>query len=92
VVGKNQTENLKPLPELLFMKSNVIFGSIVVGIILIAGAAFWHHTAPAGGSPKPLYYTCPMHPSVHADKPGSCPICGMNLEPVYVEAGVTNHP
>lgn len=25
------------------------------------------------------YYTCPMHPAVHADKPGSCPICGMPL-------------
>jgi membrane fusion protein, copper/silver efflux system len=25
------------------------------------------------------YYTCPMHPSVHSDKPGACPICGMAL-------------
>jgi Cu(I)/Ag(I) efflux system membrane fusion protein len=24
-------------------------------------------------------YTCPMHPSVVSDKPGSCPICGMAL-------------
>jgi P-type Cu+ transporter len=27
-------------------------------------------------------YTCPMHPEVLADRPGSCPKCGMNLEPV----------
>jgi len=27
-------------------------------------------------------YTCPMHPEVQADKPGSCPKCGMALEPV----------
>lgn len=27
-------------------------------------------------------YTCPMHPEIHQDKPGSCPICGMALEPV----------
>lgn len=26
-------------------------------------------------------YTCPMHPEVQRDKPGSCPICGMALEP-----------
>lgn len=26
------------------------------------------------------YYTCPMHPEVHEDKPGDCPICGMTLE------------
>lgn len=25
------------------------------------------------------YYTCPMHPEVHSDKPGKCPKCGMNL-------------
>jgi Cu+-exporting ATPase len=27
-------------------------------------------------------YTCPMHPQILQDKPGSCPICGMALEPV----------
>lgn len=25
------------------------------------------------------YYTCPMHPQVHAHEPGNCPICGMAL-------------
>jgi|APLak6261662433_1056034.scaffolds.fasta_scaffold00444_4 CopA family copper-resistance protein len=24
-------------------------------------------------------YTCPMHPEIHADKPGKCPKCGMTL-------------
>jgi P-type Cu+ transporter len=27
-------------------------------------------------------YTCPMHPEVLSDKPGSCPKCGMTLEPM----------
>ena len=27
-------------------------------------------------------YTCPMHPEVRQDHPGTCPICGMALEPV----------
>ena len=27
-------------------------------------------------------YTCPMHPQILRDAPGSCPICGMALEPV----------
>ncbi|MDQ6700280.1 MAG: heavy metal translocating P-type ATPase [Acidobacteriota bacterium] len=31
-------------------------------------------------------YTCPMHPEVVRDKPGSCPICGMALEPRTVTA------
>src|ERR1051325_3628713 len=29
-------------------------------------------------------YTCPMHPQIIRDGPGSCPICGMALEPVTV--------
>src|SRR6056297_328476 len=27
-------------------------------------------------------YTCPMHPEIIRDEPGSCPICGMALEPM----------
>src|SRR5262245_12362918 len=27
-------------------------------------------------------YTCPMHPEIRQKGPGSCPICGMALEPV----------
>ena len=29
-------------------------------------------------------YTCPMHPEIRQKGPGSCPICGMALEPVVV--------
>ena len=29
-------------------------------------------------------YTCPMHPEVRQKGPGSCPICGMALEPVTI--------
>jgi P-type Cu+ transporter len=31
-------------------------------------------------------YTCPMHPEVRQNKPGSCPKCGMALEPLLVTA------
>lgn len=31
------------------------------------------------------YYTCSMHPEVHEDKPGKCPICHMNLTKVEIE-------
>ena len=52
----------------------------------IAGIA----TAPAVPSrqtatPTPSVgrvYTCPMHPEIRRDAPGSCPICGMALEPL----------
>ena len=29
--------------------------------------------------PQPVTYTCPMHPEIHATKPGNCPKCGMRL-------------
>jgi Cu(I)/Ag(I) efflux system membrane fusion protein len=34
------------------------------------------------------YYTCPMHPEVHSDQPGDCPICGMKL--IKIEATETD--
>jgi Cu+-exporting ATPase len=37
--------------------------------------------------PKGTQYTCPMHPEVIRDKPGSCPKCGMALEPMGVPTG-----
>ncbi|MDD3476042.1 MAG: HAD-IC family P-type ATPase, partial [Sulfurimonas sp.] len=35
-------------------------------------------------------YTCPMHPAVIQDHPGSCPKCGMALEAVDVETDEEN--
>jgi Cu+-exporting ATPase len=37
--------------------------------------------APAPGAEGTIY-TCPMHPEVRQGGPGTCPICGMALEPV----------
>ncbi len=36
---------------------------------------------PASASLQPVEYTCPMHPEIVRNQPGSCPICGMALEP-----------
>ncbi len=54
-------------------------------------SAWFHGPAPvaatAGGSHDAHidHYTCSMHPSVHADAPGKCPICGMDLIAVSKE-------
>ncbi len=33
--------------------------------------------------PADAIYTCPMHPEIEQVGPGSCPICGMALEPLH---------
>ncbi|WP_129125465.1 efflux RND transporter periplasmic adaptor subunit [Geomonas oryzae] len=63
---------------------------VAVPIILVLVAAagggyyFWQqkHQAPAGKEKTaqgPVLYTCAMHPFIIKDKPGTCPICGMQL-------------
>ncbi|WGJ16634.1 heavy metal translocating P-type ATPase [Methylocapsa sp. D3K7] len=49
--------------------------------------------------PKPLVrdgdatiYTCPMHPQIRQPGPGSCPICGMALEPETAKADSGPNP
>jgi Cu+-exporting ATPase len=39
-------------------------------------------TAPPAPAPAGTLYTCPMHPEIQQAGPGSCPICGMALEPM----------
>src|SRR5437773_4358739 len=41
---------------------------------------------------KKIRYTCPMHPQIIQIGPGSCPICGMALEPMDVFAEVEADP
>lgn len=42
--------------------------------------------SPIPEAPEGAIWTCPMHPEIRQDGPGSCPICGMALEPLVVTA------
>ena len=46
----------------------------------------------AANVPEGTIYTCPMHPQVRQVGPGSCPICGMALEPELVSADSGPNP
>ena len=48
--------------------------------------------AYAGHDHAVAEYTCPMHPEIRQPGPGSCPICGMALEPVMVTADTGPSP
>src|SRR5215472_9105512 len=53
-------------------------------------------TAAALGPPRPAAgetrWTCPMHPQIVRSAPGSCPICGMALEPMMPAGGEGANP
>ncbi|MGH6740766.1 MAG: YHS domain-containing protein, partial [Bradyrhizobium sp.] len=42
--------------------------------------------------PEATVYTCPMHPEIRQVGPGTCPICGMALEPDVVSLDDTPNP
>ena len=56
-----------------------------------------HHAAHQHGDHSGMHhdaaveYTCPMHPEVVQDEPGSCPKCGMNLVPREAQATAEQH-
>jgi P-type Cu+ transporter len=56
-------------------------------------AAFLAPSPPkAAAAPAGTQWTCPMHPEIVRDAPGSCPICGMALEPRTIDLGETENP
>lgn len=77
------------------MKKNKLILLIVVialgiGLVIYKGGIFKKpstvETIKSKDQKEILYWTCGMHPSVKSDKPGKCPICSMDLIPVYKES------
>src|SRR5438552_12479238 len=63
--------------------------SITVKLFVLAVLLVGSACSKPNQSTKPPdvdYYTCTMHPSVHAEAPGKCPICGMDLVPVMKQS------
>lgn len=48
-------------------------------VILLLGPGCTEHNGPAVTTETVHTYTCPMHPQIIQHKPGTCPICGMDL-------------
>ena len=75
------------------MKLKIIFLVLFAALVTAAVIKWWPTraekiSATKSGERKIIYYQSAMHPWIKSDKPGKCPICGMNLVPVYEgEAG-----
>lgn len=50
------------------------------------------HSKPKAAVPEGTIYTCPMHPEIRQVGPGSCPICGMALEPEIASLDAPPNP
>src|ERR1700730_9421582 len=50
------------------------------------------NSEPKAAAPEGAIYTCPMHPQIRQVGPGSCPICGMALEPEVASLDTPPNP
>ena len=67
--------------------------AITISVLVLFGAVSCSKSPTATGKEGNIdYWTCTMHPSVHAPKPGKCPICGMDLVPVLKKGGREANP
>lgn len=57
----------------------IILFSFFAGYMLSPDTQPEHADSKNTESAQSSYYTCPMHPHIHEDDAGSCPICGMSL-------------
>lgn len=64
---------MKKIPKIIF-----------IGVVLIATLSISVISCKSD-SVAEEGWTCGMHPQVRADKPGDCPICGMDLIPVHAK-------
>jgi hypothetical protein len=67
----------------------ILRASTALIVLLIAATAAAQRGGTIVPAVPPLSMTCPMHPDVVESRPGSCPICRMNLVPVRLAAAWT---
>jgi Cu(I)/Ag(I) efflux system membrane fusion protein len=69
---KEKMKNIRSIPSFAF-----------IVLLLMAGCS---QKPKETAQTNVVKYTCPMHPQIIEDKPGSCPICGMALVKKYGQA------
>jgi Cu(I)/Ag(I) efflux system membrane fusion protein len=73
------------------MKNRILIFPVLLVALLLGGCS-----KPGGAAAVQIdvdYYTCTMHPWVRSKKPGKCPVCAMDLVPVFKnkpQSGQTN--
>jgi membrane fusion protein, copper/silver efflux system len=66
------------------MRIGAILVKVILVLVVIVGInSCTKPVGPTAAAGDIDYYTCTMHPWVHSKKPGTCPVCAMDLVPVY---------
>jgi membrane fusion protein, copper/silver efflux system len=66
------------------MKTGLMLVKLMLALVVIIGINSCTKRGSIAVADSNIdYYTCTMHPSVRSKTPGKCPICSMDLVPVY---------
>ena len=92
----------KMVMKKIFLRDGIKQGRFAVYVLIalagfILGGLVFHSSgghvekkaSPAPGVQKTIW-TCSMHPQIRMDKPGKCPICGMDLIPLTQNGDTTD--
>lgn len=76
------------------MKNNriqyILLGIAVIAMLAACKQKVEPKTAPVSMVESKSYYTCSMHPQIHEEHPGDCPICSMKLIKVESTGSMDN--
>lgn len=64
-----------------FQAPYIIVLLVGLAMLFVPSSCKEKKSASQATAEKKQTYTCPMHPQIVSEKPGSCPICGMDLVP-----------
>jgi membrane fusion protein, copper/silver efflux system len=77
---KNFVTSMRPARRVALALA-VVLVALAAGLTL-TGCGHRAARPAARAAAQPTLYTCPMHPQIVREHPGSCPICGMDLVPM----------
>lgn len=80
--------NIKTLSSLALRAVVMLAAALSAGASTVS-SVWAQQPAPAKSRKVSAHYSCPMHPSVKSSKPGTCPMCNMNLRLTRDESHAT---
>ena len=72
------TGGLPAFLKQFFLSSMMSLGFFMLSVVIFSSCNEKKQSTEVAVK-KDVYYTCSMHPQIHEDHPGNCPICGMKL-------------